>query len=148
MVQVEMSDDIRKYQTKSIGPFTTRQAVWLFIGILIGALCAIPLPLSWDNKIIIGGFTACPIAFCGFKKMDGVNFEIFVIRYIYYKFLTPRKRKKKTRNSYKESLNQIRERKEKMKLRKMTPKQQKEYLKNKKNPKIEYSRKKAHKIYL
>lgn len=103
MIEVPMTDDIRKYQPKVLGPFNFRQ---LFC-IILAAAFALPLwglvDLSVDNKVLVIAIVLFPIIACGWVKLDGLPFEKLIFRLIYYYFLTPKTRKYKTENTYKKA---------------------------------------------
>lgn len=148
MINVEMSDDIRKYETKTIGPFTSRQLVCLGIALSYAVPMALFLPLEIDSRIVIAAIAAVPVILCGYIKMDGLKFEGIIMRMLYLYYLTPAKRKCKCENTFRQGINQIKLREEKRKLNKMTPKQQKMYEKKKTQQKqVTYSNKKQFKVY-
>ena len=136
MIEVEMSDDIRKYDTNFIGSFSKRQCISLGLGCLLAIPIALALPLSMDNKVFIGFAIALPIILCGWIKMDGMPFEVFIIRYIYRMILTPRKRKYKSKNAYRKYYDKI----------KASKNGSATALKSKKNA-VKYSQKKQYRIY-
>ena len=74
MIDVEMSDDIRKYETKSIGMFTPRQFACIVLGLVVALPIGLILPIQdvW-NKIIVIILLALPIWLCGYK-INGTNF--------------------------------------------------------------------------
>lgn len=148
MVEVEMSDDIRKYETKTAGPFTTRQLVFLVIAFIYALPIAIMVPIAIEYKILVAILLATPCILCGYVKMDGVNFEILVLRMIYLYFLTPAKRKQIVKNPFREELKKIKKQEEDKKIAAMTAKQRKKYIKEQKKKKqVHYSKNAALKIY-
>lgn len=150
MIDVEMSDDIRKYETKTIGSFTTRQVVCMVIGFTVGIPIGFLLPIeSMENKLFVSALFAIPIILCGFVKMDGVYFEVIALRMIYLFFLTPAKRKAILSNSFHESMNKQKAKEERTRLSKLSESKRKEYYARKKNKAkfIKYSLKKEYKIY-
>lgn len=92
---VKMTQDVRRYETKQLGPFTLRQGIFLIIAVIIAVPFLIFIPGSYDMKILTAAIFAGPIAVCGFAKPDHTPMEIWVIRFIYRLFLTPRKRFKR-----------------------------------------------------
>lgn len=148
MIQVQVPKDIRKFQTKAIGPFTLRQVVCLILGIVPAVLVAILVPLGIEYKILIGMIFAIPIWLCGFLKIDGATPEVYVIRLIYKYFLTSPKRKVKYENTYREAFKSLKKKEEKEKLLQMTVKERKRYIKeSRQKKKIKYSNNPKYKIY-
>ena len=112
MIEVEMSDDIRKFETKFLGPFTMRQTVCTAIALLYAVPIAALINVSIDNKVLIGFILAAPALGCGFIKFGGMPLEVFFIRVFYMYFLTPSKRKCKSVNTYKATLREMKKEKE------------------------------------
>lgn len=148
MIEVEMVDDIRKTETKSVGALTTRQVICVLLAGSYSVPTAFYIPLDITFKIVIGVLLALPVAMCGWIKLNNEPFEIVMIRYIYKHFVTPRKRKAKQENPYKEALKKVRRKEESEKIKSMSPAKRKDYLKKKKSGKtVVYSKKKSYKIY-
>lgn len=148
MIEVEMSEDIRKYEPKAVGPFTLRQLICFGIAAIIAIPIAILLPLRWDNKLLVACIIVVPIALCGYIKMDGMPFEVLVLRLVYMYILTPGKRKYKRENTYRTAMKRMQKQEEQRKMAKMTPAQQKAYLRRKNRKKsIVYSKKRQFKVY-
>ena len=145
MIQVQMSDDIRKFETKFLGPFTKRQLICIIIGIV----CIIPVflfvKLEYPPKAFIMLFVAMPAFICGFTKMDGVNPEVWLMR-MFYLWIHPR-RKYKSVNQYAPYYKKIKKYREKEKISKMSPKEKKAYIKRKNIGKVIYSKKIDYKVY-
>lgn len=136
MISVQMSDDIRKYKVKTIGPFTTREAAFVVIaGLLVFMPIMIFVPGKWDTKMVFAFLFSIPVALCGFKDIDGTHLEVLALRYIYSHFLAPRMRKYKLKNTYKEAYMKRNKIVEQKKLEKMTKSERKEYM----NKKVKYS---------
>lgn len=148
MIEVEMSEDIRKYEPKAIGPFTLRQAICAGIAVCLGLPAALIIPGDITVKVLIFClFGGIPLA-CGYIKMDGAYAEVIVIRYIYSHMLTPRKRKYKRKNAFKEQIEILEKKEENAKLSQMTSSQQKSYQKQKaKKGTVKYSNKKEYRVY-
>ena len=144
-IEVEASKDIREYKVSNIGPFDTRQVVCIGLSLLYSIPIAKMLPVSTDNKVIIGLLLALPVAACGFVKLDGCYFEVLVLRLLYLYILTPLRRKTVIENTYKKEIREMRLKEEEIKLSSMKKSQRKRYLKQKKKPVITYSRK--YKVY-
>ena len=105
MIEVPMTEDIRKYQPRVLGPFNLRQIVCM----VIAAILAIPLwkliEMEMDDKIFLIVMVLLPVVACGWVQMDGLPFEKLLFRMIYYYMLTPKKRKYVTENTYKTAYN-------------------------------------------
>ncbi len=125
MIEVPMTNDIRKYQPKVLGPFNTRQ----IICIVLATVIAIPfwglVQMEMDDKILVMCAIMFPIIACGWITMDGLPFEKLFIRMLYFYVLTPKKRKYVSSNTYREILN----------------KSKKQTKDSKKKKKVEYSNK-------
>ena len=145
MIDVEMNDDIRKYQPKLIGPFTKRQIISIVAGLAYSIPIAILVPTDISNKLFIGAILMIPALICGYATMDGAPFEVVAIRMIYLYFLTPAKRKCKQPNAYYEELRKINKKEEQKKISKMTSAEKKEYQASHSN--VRYSNRKEFKIY-
>lgn len=147
MIDVEMSTDIRKYETKTVGPFTTRQTVCIAIGVV----CALPFLLflhcDWTTRIMIALFAMTPAFLCGWVKLNGTYFEVVAIRFVYKNYLTPQKRKHKVNNVYREMYKKMKKEDEDRMLAALPKGQQKKYLKNKENHLVKYSDKAEFKVY-
>ena len=147
MIEVEMNDDIRKFETKFMGSFTKRQTICAGIGIVIGIIVAFIASKLFGvedmtTKFMVGAIAAMPLFMCGWGKMRGLPFELYVGKMIYRIYLTPCIRKYKS-VTYREELKKIRKKEETDKFNKMTPKERKQYQKKK----ISYSQKKEYRIY-
>lgn len=147
-VEVEMNDDIRKYDIKTIGPFTTRQAVCTCIALLYAIPVGIWVPFSIEYKILMIAIVAAPMVAAGYIKIDGAKFETFLMRLLYWKVLAPGRRRYKSYNTFRKALKDMRKSSEKRHLAKMSEKQRKDYIKRKSAQKvIHYSRKPQYKVY-
>ena len=147
MIDVEMSDDIRKYEPKVAAGLTQRELTCICVGLVIDVPVALLLPLSISNKIFAAFIIAIPIAMCGFIKMDGTYLEIFILRLLYLKVLTPAKRKMKRKNLFRKDMDEYKKEKEKLKLAQMTAEQRKQYTEMKNKKIVKYSSRKEYKIY-
>lgn len=147
MIEVEMNEDIRKYETKFLGPLTLRGTVGCacgFIALIINFnLISIFGITDIYVKIVICGIISLPIFACGFVKMYGLPFEIYLSRVI-YRLICPRRRLYKS-TTYRNELRRIRNEEERVKLSKMSSKERKKYTKNK--GKVKYSKKKEYQIF-
>ena len=147
-IEVQMSEDIRKYETKVFGPFDKRK----LISMVIGAAYSIPLAIVFPGDITVKIFafaTAMSPAFaCGYINYAGMKFERLFFRWLYLKILAPNKRKYKTVNSFREIEKQLKKEQEKELMEKMSKKELKKYLKAKNKPKqVKYSKLAQFKIY-
>ena len=100
MIEIEIPKDIRKYESKLIGPFTTRQAV-CFVG---GAVIAVPVfnicrqMGAFDLGSLLAICIFLPFILCGWVKVYGMTFEQFFQTFLYSEYLAPKKRKYITEN--------------------------------------------------
>lgn len=147
MINVMMTDDIRKYETKQFGPFTTRQMVCVMLGLAIGIPIGFAVPTSISNRVLIMAILATPIIAAGYVKMDGMKFEVIICRFIYAMLLTPKKRKYKSENTYRIKLDRINAARERKMLKGMSEAKRKRYIERKKKHIVKYSSKRAYKIY-
>ena len=148
MITVEMSDDIRKYENKSWGPFTNRQALCIGLGVLVAGVAAFSIPASINNKITIGLFLLIPFLFCGFVKLDGSYFEEIAINMLYLYVLTPRKRRNIQKSEFMEEYHALEKKEEQIRLSKMDSATKKKYMAiHGPNKKITYSAREEFKVY-
>lgn len=99
-ITVTMPDDIRGHNTKILGPFTFRDLVCGAISLVFAIPVTIIVPTTWDNKALIFILCCIPGVLSARVKIKGLPFEVFMLKYIYLNFLTPKKRKYKTQNKY------------------------------------------------
>ena len=99
-INVMMPDDIRTHETKILGPFTKRDLICLTIGLAYTVPITLLVPASLENKFLIFLLCCMPAFLSAKVKIKGLAFEIFVAKYLYLNFLTPKKRKYKTYNKY------------------------------------------------
>ena len=148
MIEVQMSDDIRKYEPKFVGPFNKRQFICVAIGAGIGVLGALISP--GDAYVKVGVFLVLTLipASLGYINPNGTYAEIFIARLIYKFFLAPGKRKYKRENTYKKAITEMLEAEERAKISRMSPQEQKKYYKKKETSKVvKYSNKKEYRMY-
>ncbi len=146
MLQVEMTDDIRKYDTKFMGPFTKRQFISISVALVFAIPIAILIPGEIDMKLMVACLTGAPIALCGFVKLDGAYLEVLALRWVYQKILTPPRRKYISPCEQREFLKKLERKEEINMLNKMTKKQRKAY-ELKKNRSVKYYNNKEYKVY-
>ena len=150
MIEVEMTDDIRKFETKFLGPFTMRQTICTVVACLYTIPIAIALPMELENKLLVAMLLAAPVIGCGYIKQDGMHLEVLAMRVLYMYFLTPGKRKCKAVNNYKESLKDVKKQNEKEYISSLSMKEQKKYQKQKEKAKkkgVNYKSKQGIKVY-
>ena len=94
-IERKIPKDISKYESKLIGPFTTRQVVFGIPGLGLGIGCFFLLQpyLSNDVNFFIDLVVALPFLCCGWIKIHGVPFEKFVSIVFVSMFLSPKHRK-------------------------------------------------------
>ncbi len=145
-IQIPITDDIRDYEPKLIGPFTKRQIIYAGIGFVLGIPFAFLIPDLILKVSAVATFTI-GFAVLGNMKFNGLRGEEYLIRIAYCKLLTPRKRKYISTNLIRKSMCEMKAEEEKEKLSLMTKKEREKYLKEKNNKQIKYSNKKEYKIY-
>lgn len=105
MVEIEIPKDIRKYDSKLIGPFTTRQTICVIIaGVVAVAAYRCLDSFSGDLRLMISGLLAAPALLFGWYKPFGMKMEDFLRTAFVSTVLSPKKRKYKTQNIYATSL--------------------------------------------
>lgn len=147
MITVEMPQDIRKFEPKFFGQLTFRQTVCMAIGIVIAAPIALLVPFAPIYKFVVAAVMLIPFLMAGWMKPEGMNFEVYLIRMIYYNVLTPKVRRVKAENAYRKSYEKVLRTKEKRKLKAMSERERKAYLKQKKKNVIQRSNKRRFKVY-
>ncbi len=148
MIEVQMTEDIRKAQPKTMGPFTQREVVCILIGLIYSIPIAILVPFDLTYKLVVFTLLLAPAYMCGSMKINDTNMEIVAIRWIYKHMLTPQRRMEKDENTFKKAMEKYEKDLEKKKISKLTPRQQKAYQKKKaaKNS-VRYSNKKEYHVY-
>lgn len=100
MIQVEMSKDIREFSPKVISVFDKRQLICLGIAALYGVpVFAATSFLAIDARAILVVLITAPVVLCGWIRVYGMPFEVFLGHMVISMALTPRKRKYKTENT-------------------------------------------------
>ena len=143
MIEVEVVQDIRKHKSKIFGPLGLREFICIGIGAAYSIPIALAIPADVLTKVAVGIFLAFPAVLCGFIKVNKEPFEIVIIRFIYKRILTPRKRKVKRIPEYKADLIAMRKKEEQEKVSKMSKRKKKEYQKGI----ITYSKDPENKMY-
>lgn len=147
MIEVTVNKDIRKNETKFLGPFNVRQCIAIAIALSYSIPLALVLKIDITFRILIPMMLAIPVILCGWIKPFGMHFEFFVARMLYLFFLTPPKRKTVPGNIYKREYQKLIDRDERRKMAKMSDAKRKAYLEDKKNPKIKRSGKPQYKVF-
>lgn len=105
MIKSRIPKDIRKYETKIVGPFTLRQMICIAISIAIDfivlTLC-MHFNASIDMIIIILMFADIPVMMFS-KKIGGVNMEVYLKEVLADTLISPMKKKENIRLSKKGS---------------------------------------------
>ncbi len=147
MIVVEMNEDIRKTETKAVGPFTFRQVVCIMIAMFYSVPLGFAFPGDIGTKIIAASVAALPVVACGWITRDGQHFEIIAVRWLYKKFFTPSKRKKKDL-MYFNARKKIRAMRVQKKIKAMPPAEAASYRKRmKKGLVVTYSNKNSSKMF-
>lgn len=142
MLEVTMSDDIRRHTPAMMAGLTGRQlahtGLGLGITIPIGiAMYASGLSISVCVVVIVLGIAFGIVA--GQMNKNGLHFENYAVLMITHFILTPQKRKYKTENSFKGLMKAYEKEVERVKINAMTNAERKAYEKAKgEKPKINY----------
>lgn len=134
MIEIEIPKDIKDYEPKLIGPFTTRQTICFAAIVLIMVVGYNVLKLFFDNglKVIIPlVVSAIPMAI-GWYKPYGMRFEKYALSQFQTVILPPKKRLYKVDNIY-DQFDKIIEKEEAEKAKQESVQKQRE--KNSKNKK-------------
>lgn len=103
MIRMPVPKEIRKYETKLIGPLTSRQFICLMIAsLLTGSICYL-LHTKYELNMNLIMTVLIPIGgICGAfaSKPYGMKFENYIFNYIIDNFLAPAKRKFSSENYY------------------------------------------------
>ena len=101
MIEIEIPKDIRKYESKLIGPLTTRQTVCAVFACGISVLIYTSLKeVPSDIRFILITIFITPFLLLGWVKPYGMKFEHFAMTTFSSYFLSPKHRKYKTENFY------------------------------------------------
>ena len=93
MVEVEMTKDIKNYEPRLIGPFTTRQVILLAIGLAYAVPMAIWLPIEDITiRILVAVVALAPMIACGWLDMMGMRLEMFVYQAFIKRIFRPKER--------------------------------------------------------
>ena len=105
-IEKNIPQDICKFESKLIGPLTTRNVMFGVPGVILGLGTYFLLgnisfvTLSQDIKIIIAIFLAMPFFLCGWVKIYGIKFEKFASMVFVSMIWAPKHRLYKTKNTF------------------------------------------------
>lgn len=99
MIEIEMSQDIRDYAPKILGPLSLRQLIFTGAGVAIGFPVFALMKGSVEIRLAVAVILAAPFFMCGFLKLFGMNAEVFLMKVMLPYFLNPRARKYETENT-------------------------------------------------
>lgn len=104
MLEVKIPQEIRKYEAKMVGPFTTRQAICVVCAALAGWLLFTAFRTSITKAVLIGIIMAVgfPAGLIGWWKPYGMPFEKFFVKILFSTLLSPAKRYFKSGETLKE----------------------------------------------
>lgn len=103
-IERNIPQDICQYESKLIGPLTTRQVGFLIPALVLGIGAFILTgKLGWgqDARIFTGILLSTPFLLCGWVKLYGITFEKFISMIFVTQFLAPKHRLYKTENTFK-----------------------------------------------
>lgn len=92
MLEIPMSQNIKDFETRSIGPLTLRQAICIAISCSYGIPLAIHLPGDISLRILIVLLLMAPVIACGWLKIQGKYFEKFIFMVIRNTIIRSKKR--------------------------------------------------------
>lgn len=99
MVSRHTQKDVGKFESKLIGPFTSRQVVFVGAAVVIDILLFnILKAVGVDSSGCIGAcaLVSIPFILCGYVKPYGMKMEEFLYQYYIYKVCAPSIRKYET----------------------------------------------------
>ena len=145
-VEMPMTEDIRKYDAKVIGPLNKRQMICSIIATVV-AIPAAVIPKDIVLKFFFVILFAGPVMLCGWINYYGMHLEVLIWRLLYLYRLTPRIRKNISINTFRQLEKELVLQEEREKIDSLTKKEKKEFRKNKKKKKIVYGNSSENKIY-
>lgn len=100
-IEIEIPKDITKYESKLIGPFTTRQTLCLVPAVALAVLVFVGLKSYVSQTLLIGLLMVCvaPFLLFGWYKPYGLPLEKFLKTAFISNVLAPKARKYKTENT-------------------------------------------------
>ena len=110
MIEIEIPKDVRQYESKLIGPFTTRQAICFGIGALLAyGFYKLAPGLPSDIRLFASGFIATPALLFGWLKIYGMKLEDFLRITVISNIISPKHRLYKTQNIYTDNAKELSE---------------------------------------
>lgn len=103
MIEIDIPKDIREYDSKLVGPFTTRQTICLVAGgaVAFAVYSLIKnIELPSDAQLIITGIFIIPFILFGWFKPYGMALEQFLKVALISNFIAPAKRIYEVNNMY------------------------------------------------
>lgn len=102
MIELEVPKDIRRYEAKLFGPFTTRQLICFAIAVAIafGLYFVLGDILPRDATYLLIIIVCIPFLLCGWYKPYGMHFEQFVRVAFVTTFVSPAVRKYVIENKF------------------------------------------------
>ena len=102
MIELEVPKDIRKYEAKLFGPFTTRQLICFVIacGIAFLSYNFLKELMPQDILVVLIIVIDLPVLLCGWFKPYGMPFEKFAKVAFTTTFVSPAIRKYVTENAF------------------------------------------------
>lgn len=105
MIEAQIPKDIRKYESKLVGPFTLRQLICFLIGCgcaFLGYKFIGPI-FGSNNSVTVAFFLAIPAIAFGWVKPYGMTLEKFLQTALISNFIAPKHRKYKIKNGYRKA---------------------------------------------
>ena len=120
MIELEVPKDIRKYDAKLFGPFTTRQFICFVIICVVAAglyfLLRDIVPEGWEDAMYILIIAVnVPLILVGWWKPFGMPFEKFAMTAFNTTFVYPNTRTYMTNNIYSDKIEDDKKRKKNIK---------------------------------
>ena len=108
MIELEIPKDIRRYEAKLFGPFTTRQAICFIIAAVIALFVYFGLKdiIVQDILFFVIIIVDLPLLLCGWVKPYGMHFEKFAKTAIGTTFISPAARKYVTENRFSDKIEE------------------------------------------
>lgn len=130
MVERDIPRDIRKYESKFVGPFTLRQSICFGIASVLGVgayLIQRSIFPDSEPSFFISFILGTPPILFGWLKPQGMKLEEFLKSVFITTVLSPRNRIYKTNNYYEQFLDKPNKNKKTKKKRKKLPEEYKSY---------------------
>lgn len=106
MIELEIPQDIRKFETKLFGPFTTRQAICFIIAAVVsfGVYSLLGKLMPQDLCFFVILIIDLPLLLCGWVKPYGMPFEKFAKTAVTTTLISPPVRKYVTENRFSDKI--------------------------------------------